>query len=161
MSDQDKNRGTGRTERIVVRAVCAMLMGKTVVHVSASPGSTDHALAYARDWLRTNGWSSQHAVRLAIDTRQQIIRFGTGVLRFTSIDNPGAVRGYPRSTIVLDDHAVAELRVAAEKKQARVYAKAQVIKLMDEFGWECVQSGRQFTDGRKEFWTGPLTKDEA
>lgn len=159
MSNQDKDRGTGRTQRGVVQAVSAMLMGKNVVHVSGSSDAAMSALAYARIWLHDNGWCDQSRVDLTVNNATMVIRFGSGKLQFHSMH--GALpRGLPTLT-VFKDHYVLECEAVVEDKKARTEAKEQITKLMDQFGWECVQPNRQYTDGRREFWLGRETKDEA
>lgn len=158
MSNSDKDRGTGRTQCGVVQAVCAMLMGKTVRYISATPGGAKDAMSYAKDWLHINGWCEQSRVVLTADNDAMVILFGTGKLEFKHAGiayNGGGLYTYVK------DHFVLECEAEAASKKARTDAKTQIAKLMDEFGWECVQPSRKYTDGRREFWLDSGTKDEA
>lgn len=129
----DSERGTGRTQRGVVQAVCAMIMGKNVVHVSGTPQAARDACEYAKNWLKVNGFLDQTAITVA--TEREVIRFGTATLTFLPMS--ASLRGMSHD--IIKDHFVLEYAAEKARQRARIADMRTIARLMHKHEWGTVE----------------------
>lgn len=137
-------RGTGRSQRDIVRALSQAIMGKQVLFVSMTPGAGCAHWNMALEWLRTNGFRDY--LGCEVRPHENIIRMGAGRVLFSmgkSISGP-RLHGIQH---IVEDHYVTECN-AAKAEQDRLKAEreddlAEVVRLLDMHGITHVTSPRQ------------------
>lgn len=143
--DQTTVRGTGRSQRDIVRALSQALMGKQVLFVSMTPESGRAHWQVACDWLEANGFIGHKSVSLL--PQENRIRMGVGSVLF----NMGQSMSGPRLhciQLIVEDHFVTECNAAAAKKAEQEADKDTIAKLLRKHQWTTVQSyGIQFHGG--------------
>lgn len=121
-------RSTGRTQRGVVQALCTMLRGAKVVHVSADAQTAKDCASYAGYWLQDNGFMQQSTVPCVVQGLE--VTFGTARLTFTDACpiTDGLV------VEVFKDHYLLELEAVEQAQAERVQATQDIIELMIRHG---------------------------
>lgn len=137
-------RGTGRSERDIVRALSQALMGKRVLFVSATPESGRAHWHVATEWLQANGFIGHKGVQVVSHTN--LIIMGVGSVLFSMGESMSGPRLHGIQYIV-EDHFVTECSAAkAERdriKAEKVEDLAEVVRLLDKHGITHVTSPRQ------------------
>ena len=129
-------RGTGRSQRDIVRALSQALMGKTVLFVSMTPESGRAHWRVACDWLEANGFIGHKSVGLL--THENRIRMGVGSVLFSMGQSMSGPRLHGIQHIV-EDHYVTECN-AAKAEQDRIKEEQEadkytIAKLMRKHKW--------------------------
>lgn len=139
-------RGTGRSQRDIVRALSLAIMGKRVLFVSMTPESGRAHWQVACDWLEANGFIGYTGC--GVDSRENYIRMGAGSVRFSMGQSMSGPRLYYIQHIV-EDHCVTECNAAAASKRAEKEAdKDTIARLMHKHQWQTVEGyGVQFHSG--------------
>lgn len=143
--DSKDIRGTGRSQRDIVRALSQAIMGKQVLFVSMTPESGCSHWNMALEWLRTNGFMDY----LGCEVRQHenIIRMGAGRMLFSMGHSMSGPRLHDIQCVV-EDHYVTECNAAAVKRAEKEADKNTIARLMRKHQWTTVQSyGIQFHGG--------------
>lgn len=136
------NRGTGRSQRDIVRALSQAIMGKQVLFVSMTPESGCAHWNMALEWLRTNGFRDY--LGCEVRPHEDIIRMGAGRVLFGMGKSISGPRLHDIQCIV-EDHYVAE---CSAKKAEQEADKNTIAKLMRKHQWTTVQTyGIQFHGG--------------
>ena len=142
--DSKDIRGTGRSQRDIVRALSQAIMGKQVLFVSMTPESGCAHWNMALEWLRTNGFRDY--LGCEVRPHENIIRMGAGRVLFSMGKSISGPRLHDIQCIV-EDHYVTECSAAkAEKdriKAEKVEDLAEVVRLLDKHGITHVTSPRQ------------------
>ena len=142
MSNQE--RGTGRSQRDIVRALSLAIMGKRVLFVSMTPESGRAHWEVACDWLEANGFIGYTGC--AVRASENHIRLGVGSVLFSMGQSMSGERLHCIQHIV-EDHFVTECNAAkAEKdrlKEEKTADLAEVVRLLDKHGITHVTSPRQ------------------
>ena len=142
--DSKEIRGTGRSQRDIVRALSQALMGKQVLFVSMTPESGRAHWQVACDWLGANGFIGHKTVSLL--PQENHIVMGVGSVLFSMGQSMSGPRLHGIQSIV-EDHYVTECNAAkAEKdrvKAEKVEDLAEVVRLLDKHGITHVTSPRQ------------------
>lgn len=142
--DSKEIRGTGRSQRDIVRALSQALMGKQVLFVSMTPESGRAHWQVACDWLEANGFIGHKSVSLL--PQENRIRMGVGSVLFNMGQSMSGPRLHDIQCIV-EDHYVTECNAAkAERdriKAEKVEDLAEVVRLLDKHGITHVTSPRQ------------------
>lgn len=132
----DPKRGTGRTQRLIVQSLCAMLMGKKVRHVMANHSGAKEALAYAGEWLKANGWLEKDtAIPVMVCTQNCAVFFGEGNVRFVGAE--ACIRGM-RADLILEDHYAKEECERKRLEKERAEDVAEIKRLMRKHGYKRV-----------------------
>lgn len=144
--DSKEIRGTGRSQRDIVRALSQAIMGKQVLFVSMTPESGRAHWDVACDWLGANGFIGHTTVSLV--PHENRIRMGVGSVLFSMGQSMSGPRLHCIQLIV-EDHFVTECNaVAAAKKAEQEDDKNTIAKLLRKHQWTTVQSyGIQFHGG--------------
>lgn len=142
--DSKDIRGTGRSQRDIVRALSQAIMGKQVLFVSMTPESGCAHWNMACDWLEANGFIGHNTVSFL--PQENLIGMGAGSVRFSMGQSMSGPRLYGIQHIV-EDHFVTECNAAKAEKD-RVEAEkvedlAEVVRLLDKHGITHVTSPRQ------------------
>lgn len=142
--DSKEIRGTGRSQRDIVRALSQAIMGKQVLFVSMTPESGRAHWHLAIGWLQSNGFMDY--LGCEVRPHANIIRMGAGRVLFSmgkSMSGP-RLQGIQH---IVEDHFVTECNAAkAEKdriKAEKVEDLAEVVRLLDKHGITHVTSPRQ------------------
>lgn len=142
--DSKEIRGTGRSQRDIVRALSQAIMGKQVLFVSMTPESGCSHWNMALEWLQANGFIGHTTVSLV--PHENRIRMGVGSVLFSMGKSISGPRLHDIQCIV-EDHYVTECNAAkAEKdriKAEKVEDLAEVVRLLDKHGITHVTSPRQ------------------
>lgn len=146
MDSSKEVRGTGRSQRNIVRALSLAIMGKQVLFVSANPASGCDHWKVAMDWLGANGFIGYTGC--GVSTRDNYIRMGAGSVLFSmgkSMSGP-RLQGIQH---IVEDHFVTECNAAAAVKKAEQEDdKNTIAKLLRKHQWTTVQAyGIQFHGG--------------
>lgn len=138
MSEQTERR-SGRSTRMLVKALSAMLRGESVIVVA---GTHIQALELAHSswaWMEENGWTTPDP-RIEVSHTRETISFGRGRVRFISYRSGGlAMLRRDQSRVEYWDHYALELQAEDSAKQARVDAMSQIEQLMKLHGWSRVE----------------------
>lgn len=142
----DALRGTGRSQRDIVRALSQAIMGKQVLFVSMTPESGRAHWHLAIGWLQSNGFMDYPGCE--VRPHADIIRMGAGRVLFSmgkSMSGP-RLQGIQH---IVEDHYVTECNAAAAAKKAEQEDdKNTIAKLLRKHQWTTVQSyGIQFHGG--------------
>lgn len=134
-------RGTGRSQRDIVRALSQALMGKRVLFVSMTPESGRAHWDVACDWLEANGFIGHTTVSLV--PHENRIRMGAGSVLFSMGQSMSGPRLHCIQLIV-EDHFVTECN-AAKAEQDRLAEeqaddKETIKRLMVKHGWRNVRN---------------------
>ena len=142
--DSKEIRGTGRSQRDIVRALSQAIMGKRVLFVSMTPGSGLAHWHMALEWLQANGFIDYSGC--TVRPHEHHIRMGAGSVLFSM----GQSMSGPRLRciqLIVEDHFVTECNAAkAERdriKAEKVEDLAEVVRLLDKHGITHVTSPRQ------------------
>lgn len=129
----DAQRGTGRSGRAVVAALCAMLRGQNVLHVSASMATMQYNIDTAMQWLNDNGWTNVHdkLPSAYMPTKEKIV-FGKGEVKFVPME--ANQRGL-RPDVVILDHTVEEETERRRLVKEREQDAATIKELMRKHEW--------------------------
>lgn len=140
MDNSKDVRGTGRSQRDIVRALSLAIMGKRVLFVSASPEAGRAHWRVAYDWLAANGFIGYTGCEVAVHENR--IRMGAGSVTFSMGQSMSGPRLHCIQHIV-EDHFVTECNAAkAEQdrlKEERDADKTAIAKLMVKHGWLIVE----------------------
>lgn len=147
MSNQE--RGTGRSQRDIVRALSQAMMGKRVLFVSMTPESGRAHWQVACDWLEANGFVGYSGCSLL--PLENTIRLGVGHVLFSMGQSLSGPQLHCIQHIV-EDHFVTECKDAKAEKDRIVTEidedKNTIAKLMRKHQWLCVEGyGPQFHGG--------------
>lgn len=142
--DSKEIRGTGRSQRDIVRALSQAIMGKQVLFVSMTPESGRAHWHLAIGWLQSNGFMDYRGCE--VRPHADIIRMGAGRVLFSMGKSMSGPRLHGIQHIV-EDHFVTECNAAKAEKD-RVEAEkvedlAEVVRLLDKHGITHVTSPRQ------------------
>lgn len=114
-------RGTGRSQRGIVRALSLAIMGQRVLFVSANPESGRAHWRVACDWLGANGFLGYTGCEVGVYENR--IRMGVGSVTFSmgkSMSGPGL----HCIQHIVEDHFVTECN-AAKAEQDRISAEME------------------------------------
>lgn len=140
MDNSNSERGTGRTQRCIVRALSAGLRGETVVFVSADRAAGKEHRAYAIKWLTDNGFIGHHNVDVS---PSRTILLGSGRVTFSmgeSMSGPGL----HCTTMIVEDHYVTECSARAAAAKAEKTADLEAVRqLLMKHGITHVTSPRK------------------
>lgn len=116
----DPKRQTGRTERQLILALSAMMMGRSVVYISANSAQAHSNCRRAVEWLRTNGFYDQEQV--PIEATGHSITMMVGSIKFVGCPELTGCSPYPKRPgwTVITDHHVEELLAEREAKRLRL-----------------------------------------
>lgn len=137
--DSKDIRGTGRSQRDIVRALSQALMGKRVLFVSMTPESGRAHWDVACDWLEANGFIGHTTVSLV--PHENRIRMGAGSVLFSMGQSMSGPRLHCIQLIV-EDHFVTECNAAKAEKDRLAEEqdddKETIKRLMVKHGWSNV-----------------------
>lgn len=140
--DSKEIRGTGRSQRDIVRALSQAIMGKQVLFVSMTTEAGRAHWQVAYDWLKANGFIGHKTVSLL--PQENRIVMGVGSVLFSMGQSMSGPRLHGIQSIV-EDHFVTECNAAKAEQEAD---KDTIAKLLRKHQWTTVQSyGIQFHGG--------------
>ena len=144
--DSKEVRGTGRSQRDIVRALSLAIMGKRVLFVSANPEAGRAHWRVAYDWLDANGFIGYTGCEMRV--HEHHIRMGAGSVTFSmgkSMSGPGL----HCIQHIVEDHCVTECNAAAAAKKAEQEDdKNTIARLMHKHQWGTIEGyGVQFHGG--------------
>ena len=132
-------RGTGRSQRDIVRALSQAIMGKQVLFVSMTPESGRAHWHLAIGWLQSNGFMDYRGCE--VRPHADIIRMGAGRVLFSmgkSMSGP-RLQGIQH---IVEDHYVTECNAAKAEKdrlaEEQAADKETIKRLMVKHGWSNV-----------------------
>lgn len=139
-------RGTGRSQRDIVRALSHAIMGEQVLFVSMTPESGRAHWDVACDWLEANGFMDY--LGCEVRPHENIIRMGAGSVLFSMGEGMSGPRLHGIQYIV-EDHYVTECNAAtAAKKAEQEEDKNTIARLMHKHQWGTIEGyGVQFHGG--------------
>ena len=142
--DSKEIRGTGRSQRDIVRALSQAIMGKQVLFVSMTPESGRAHWHLATEWLQANGWMDY--LGCEVRPHENIIRMGAGRVLFSMGQSMSGPRLHCIQHIV-EDHFVTECNAAAAAKKERIEDAATIKVLMLKHKWYAVKIPGTFSAG--------------
>lgn len=129
----DSERGTGRSQRAVVRALMGAVLGKKVLHVTATQQHGKDLYQYACKFIEDNGLNEHGRVKFM----GHVIHTGCGSVYFNmggSMNTAGL-----GISLIVEDHYVTENNARAAKRKADI---AMIASLMREHNWHSVNDIR-------------------
>ena len=136
--DNKELRGTGRSQRDVVRALSQAIMGKHVLFVSMTPEAGKEHFALALGWLEANGFFGDDGCE--VEAEGNYIRMGVGSVLFSmgkSISGPSL----HKIQHIIEDHFVTECTAERERVLAeRVKDLDTVERLLNKHGYTSVRN---------------------